>query len=194
MSFCYPACVCVRAHELSFFLCAHCEWVRRVTSSIRELKLKGMCGKECWGAFMSRPIVHSQPTCSSSSSPLSTSVSISLFLSLSHSHTFNCSLLITLSYTQFKKCLSTLLIPSLSLSPCSLVSSLSLCFLSVSSWWREARLSCGLNWENVEWSRIVTASSLSFYCFLTMFFFLCLVLNVWQHNSCICVLLMKYTV
>lgn len=73
---------------------------------------------------MSRPIVHSQPTCSSSSSsPLSTSVSISLFLSLSHSHTFNCSLLITLSYTQFKKCLSTLLTPSL--SPCSLVSSLS---------------------------------------------------------------------
>lgn len=51
-----PLCLCAG------FLCAQCEWVQRVASSIRELKLKGMCGNECWGAFMSRPIVHSQPT------------------------------------------------------------------------------------------------------------------------------------
>lgn len=46
-------CVCARVQ----FLCAQHEWVWRAASSIRELKLKGMCGNECRGAFMSRPIV-----------------------------------------------------------------------------------------------------------------------------------------
>lgn len=76
-------------------LCAQCEWVPRIASSIRELKLKGMCGNECRGAFMSRPIVQSH-TPLSAPPPLSV---FSFFLSFSHTHTFSCSLLITLSYS-----------------------------------------------------------------------------------------------
>lgn len=82
-------------------LCAQCEWVPRIASSIRELKLKGMCGNECRGAFMSRPIVQSHtPLSAPPPPPLSVSLFfLSFFLSLSHTHTFNCSLLITLSYS-----------------------------------------------------------------------------------------------
>lgn len=144
----------VRAHSL----CAQYEWVRGISSSIRELKLKGMCGNECRGAFMSRPIVHSQclphltptlsPFCPSS---LSTSVSISLSLSsfLSHIH------LLPLDHSALleSKCLSVCSL-SLTLSPSlshPLSHSLSL-FLHVLSWGREARLSCGLNCEHVECS------------------------------------------
>lgn len=67
-------------------LCAQCEWVPRIASSIRELKLKGMCGNECRGAFMSRPIVQSHTPLSAPPPP---PLSVSLFFlsfSLSHSH------------------------------------------------------------------------------------------------------------
>lgn len=164
--------VCGCESELSFFV--QCEWVQqRVGSSIRELKLKGMCGNVCWGAFMSRPIVHIQHTHSSS-----TSFSFPLFLSLLLSHTFNCSLLIT----------AILNWENASPLHCSLS------FPACSSFYLMFCLSQDKQSLSVGWSgnpnppilNIVTASSLLFF-FLRLVFIVCLtVLLLYVYYAVFC--------
>lgn len=128
---CYPSCVCVCC------LCALCEWVRRLASSIRELKLKGMCGNECRGAFMSRPIVQRQflppPLCCSSSF-FHLCLYFPLFLStlaLSHIQLLPLDHSVLLNSKNASPLLSCSLSLSLSLPPfsCLFSLSISLCFV-----------------------------------------------------------------
>lgn len=143
---CAAVAVCMRTPVL----CAQCEWVPRIASSIRELKLKGMCGNECRGAFMSRPIVQSHTPLSPPPPPptlllLPLFPPLSLFpflffLSLPHTHTFNCSLLITLSYSIQK-------MPLHAVQPVSCLWSLLalyLCFGSVRKSKVESRIDLGV--------------------------------------------------
>lgn len=89
----FRGCCVLLCSPVSVCACAPspCEWARQMANSIRESELKGMCGDECRGAFVSKLIVQSQTL-----PPLSTSISISLSSFPSHSHTSSCSLLIAL--------------------------------------------------------------------------------------------------
>lgn len=80
-----------------------CGWVQqRVASSIREFEIEG----DVWKWVLRS--IHVEAYCAHPTPPPPPPLSLSPFVFLSYSHTFNCSLLITLCWTQFRKRLSTL--------------------------------------------------------------------------------------